>query len=230
MPATSNPGTPRSFTEDGSAHRAIRGIGSEQERLHRFPAQGTHYQWRLEARGTATATRLGRTLRRQCHPVREALRWLESEGLLRYDAHKGSTVVQPEPGATREKYQIRAVLEGLATSLAAPKISDEDIRELESYNEQLADANRTPSQINDLNRTLHFRVYEMAGSPLLLALMRLLWQSFPQGPQVARPRDESVAEHKQLIEALRDRDAARAQAITQQHILRAIRYLEDELS
>jgi DNA-binding GntR family transcriptional regulator len=145
-------------------------------------------------------------------PVREALRWLESEGLLRYDAHKGSTVVQPEPGATREKYQIRAVLEGLATSLAAPKISDEDIRELESYNEQLADANRTPSQINDLNRTLHFRVYEMAGSPLLLALMRLLWQSFPQGPQVARPRDESVAEHKQLIEALRDRDAARARA------------------
>ena len=139
---------------------------SEQERLHRFPAQGTHYQWRLEARGTATATRLGRTLRRQCHPVREALRWLESEGLLRYDAHKGSTVVQPEPGATREKYQIRAVLEGLATSLAAPKISDEDIRELESYNEQLADANRTPSQINDLNRT---------GSP------RLLWRHFLAG-------------------------------------------------
>ena len=76
--------------------------------------------------------------------------------------------------------------------------------------------------------TLHFRVYEMAGSPLLLALMRLLWQSFPQGPQVARPRDESVADHKQLMEALRDRDAARAQAITQQHILGAIGDLEDE--
>ena len=68
----------------------------------------------------------------------------------------------------------------------------------------------------------------MAGSPLLLTLMRLLWQSFPQEPQVARPRDESVADHKQLIEALRDRDAARAQAITQQHILGAIGDLEDE--
>jgi DNA-binding GntR family transcriptional regulator len=162
-------------------------------------------------------------------PVREALRWLESEGLVRYDAHKGSTVVQAEAGATREKYQIRAVLEGLAASLAAPKISDEDIRELESYNEQLADANLTASQVSDLNRTLHFRVYEMAGSPLLLALMRLLWQSFPQGPQVVRPRDESVAEHKQLIQALRDRDAVGAQDITQRHILGAIRYLDDEL-
>ncbi|HEX9516458.1 MAG TPA: GntR family transcriptional regulator [Streptosporangiaceae bacterium] len=159
-------------------------------------------------------------------PVREALRWLESEGLVRYDAHKGSTVVEAEAGATREKYQIRAVLEGLAAFLAAPRISDEDIRELESYNERLAGENLRPGEVNDLNRTLHFRVYEMAGSPLLLTLMRLLWQSFPQGPQVARPRDESVAEHKELIEALRDRDAVRAQAITQQHILGAIRYLE----
>ena len=160
-------------------------------------------------------------------PVREALRWLESEGLVRYDAHKGSTVVEAEAGGTREKYQIRAVLEGLAAFLAAPKISDEGIAELESYNERLAGENLSPGEVNDINRTLHFRVYEMAGSPLLLALMRLLWQSFPQGPQVARPRDESVAEHKELIDALRDRDAARAQAITQQHILGAIRYLEE---
>jgi len=115
-------------------------------------------------------------------PVREALRWLESEGLVRYGAHKGSTVVQVEAGATREKYQIRAVLEGFAASLAAPKISDEDIRELESYNEQLADATLNPSQINDLNRTLHFRVYEMAGSPLLLTLMRLLWHALAVVP------------------------------------------------
>jgi DNA-binding GntR family transcriptional regulator len=161
-------------------------------------------------------------------PVREALRWLESEGLVNYDAHKGSTVVQAEAGATKEKYQIRAVLEGLAAFLAAPKISDDDIRELESYNERLAEADLGPGEVNDLNRTLHFRIYEMAGSPLLLALMRLLWQSFPQGPQVARPRDESVAEHKQLIEALKSRDAARAQAITQQHILGAIAYLDDK--
>lgn len=160
-------------------------------------------------------------------PVREALRWLESEGLVRYDPHKGSTVTEADAGATKEKYQIRAALEGLAASLAAPKISDEDIKELESYNEQLSSKSLSPGEVNDLNRTLHFRIYEMAGSPLLLALMRLLWQSFPQGPQMARPRDESISEHMQLIEALRRRDAAGAQAITQQHILGAIQYLKD---
>lgn len=161
-------------------------------------------------------------------PVREALRWLESEGLVNYDAHKGSTVVQAEAGATKEKYQIRAVLEGLAAFLAAPKISGSGIRELESYNERLGEADLSAEEVNDLNRTLHFRIYEMAGSPLLVALMRLLWQSFPQGPQIVRPREESVAQHKQLIEALKDRDADRAQAITQQHILGATAYLPAE--
>lgn len=158
-------------------------------------------------------------------PVREALRRLESEGLVRYDAHRGSTVIEADVGSLQEKYRIRAALEGLAASLAAPKISDDDISELESYNEKLSDASLAPDEVNDINRTLHFRVYEMAGSPLLVALMRLLWQSFPQGPQMPRPREESIAEHKQLIEALQRRDAAAAQAITQQHILGAIPHL-----
>lgn len=158
-------------------------------------------------------------------PVREALRRLESEGLVRYDAHRGSTVIEADVGGLQEKFRIRAALEGLAASLAAPKISADDIIELESYNERLADTSLSADEVNDINRTLHFRVYEMAGSPLLLALMRLLWQSFPHGPQVHRPRAESVAEHKQLIEALRRHDANAAQEITQQHILGALPHL-----
>jgi DNA-binding GntR family transcriptional regulator len=158
-------------------------------------------------------------------PVREALRRLEAEGLVKYDPHRGSTVIEADVGGMQEKFRIRAALEGLAASLAAPKISDDGISELESYNERLTDMSLTPAEVNDINRTLHFRVYEMAGSPLLLALMRLLWQSFPQGPQIARPREESTAEHKQLIEALRRHDAAAAQEVTQQHILGALPHL-----
>src|SRR5262252_7332983 len=42
-------------------------------------------------------------------PVREALWWLESEGLVKYDPHKGWPVAQAEPGPKRKKYKIRAV-------------------------------------------------------------------------------------------------------------------------
>jgi len=158
-------------------------------------------------------------------PVREALRRLESEGLVTYDAHKGSSVVEADTGAMEEKYLIRAALEGLAARLAVPKISEEDIAELEVHNKRLVDASLSGAEINDLNRTLHFRIYELARSPLLLALMRLLWQSFPAGPQMFRPREESVAEHAELLEALRRRDADAAQAITQKHILGAIPHI-----
>src|SRR5580704_3130583 len=55
-------------------------------------------------------------------PVREAMRRLESEGLLTCDTHRGFTVAAPDVGRLEENFQIRAALESLGASLAAPKI------------------------------------------------------------------------------------------------------------
>ena len=55
-------------------------------------------------------------------PVREAMRRLESEGLLICDTHRGFTVVPPDVGRVEENFQIRAALESLGASLAARKI------------------------------------------------------------------------------------------------------------
>ena len=55
-------------------------------------------------------------------PVREAMRRLESEGLLVCDTHRGFTVAVPELGRVEENFQIRAALESLGASLAARKI------------------------------------------------------------------------------------------------------------
>jgi DNA-binding GntR family transcriptional regulator len=54
-------------------------------------------------------------------PVREAMRRLESEGLLVCDTHRGFTVVAPDAGRVEENFQIRAALESLGASLAARK-------------------------------------------------------------------------------------------------------------
>ncbi|GAB3912830.1 hypothetical protein GCM10029964_121330 [Kibdelosporangium lantanae] len=53
-------------------------------------------------------------------PVREAMRRLESEGLVVGDAHRGFTVVEADSGSTEENYRIRAALEALGAELAAP--------------------------------------------------------------------------------------------------------------
>lgn len=151
-------------------------------------------------------------------PVREALRRLESEGLITNDVHRGSTVAE-SAGDLHEKVKIRAVLEGLAASLAAPKVRDQDLAELRSYNERLLTSDLSSAELHTLNRRFHFRIYEIANSPLLLSLMRLLWQSFPGGPQVLRDPKDSHAEHRALLRALERHDGEAASEITQRHIL-----------
>lgn len=155
-------------------------------------------------------------------PVREALRRLEVEGLVRYDTHRGSRVVEVDYGATRENFRIRASLESLAAELAAERISPEHLRELQRIHTQLCKLDHDDDQIHEVNRQFHFRIYDAAQSPLLLSMVRRLWQPFPHGPQVIRSAEESSAQHEQILHALQDRDAARAAQLTREHILGVI--------
>ena len=71
-------------------------------------------------------------------PVREALRRLESEGLVVTDVHRGATVARTESEELEENYRILAALEALAGTLAVAKITDEDIAEIETLNREVA--------------------------------------------------------------------------------------------
>ena len=70
-------------------------------------------------------------------PVREAMRRLESEGLLVCDTHRGFTVVAPDEGRVEENFQIRAALESLGASLAARKIDAAGLARLRDLNDQM---------------------------------------------------------------------------------------------
>ena len=70
-------------------------------------------------------------------PVREAMRRLESEGLLVCDTHRGFTVAAPELGQVEENFRVRAALESLGASLAASKIDAAGIARLQDLNEQM---------------------------------------------------------------------------------------------
>ena len=154
-------------------------------------------------------------------PVREALRRLESEGLVVGDAHRGFTVVEPDDGPVEENFQIRAALESLGASLAARKIDVGGIQALRDLNEAIRALADDDPRYADLNREFHFAVYEHAGSPLLLSLMRLLWASLHGGPRVSRTHAESARQHDAIIDALSAGDAAAASARTYQHIMSA---------
>lgn len=158
-------------------------------------------------------------------PVREALRRLESEGLVVTDVHRGATVARTESDELEENYRILAALEALAGSLAVAKMTDDDIAEIEALYQLVAACRPDDDGLAELNRQFHFRIYECARSPMLLLLMRLLWRSFPAGPQAGRPHEESVRQHAQLVEALKRRDEERVATIIRDHVLGSIEYL-----
>lgn len=153
-------------------------------------------------------------------PVREAFRRLEAEGFIVTEAHRAAVVVRSENKRIYENAVIRAALEGLGAKLAAARITDQDLEDLEAINAQLAQAGDHGS-IAALNRRFHFRIYEITESPVLLAQLNLLWRTLGDGPPVDRPLSESVAHHQEIIEALRLRQGERAAAKTSQHIIDA---------
>jgi len=154
-------------------------------------------------------------------PVREALRLLESEGLVVGDTHRGFTVVEPDDGPVEENFQIRAALESLGASLAARKIDAGGLARLRDLNDQMRALADGDESYAELNREFHFTIYSCVRSPLLLSLMRLLWASLRGGPRVSRTHGESVRQHDEILQALADGDAAAASARTYQHIMGA---------
>jgi len=154
-------------------------------------------------------------------PVREAMRRLESEGLVVGDTHRGFTVVEPDDGPVEENFQIRAALESLGASLASRKIDAAGLARLQALNDRMRALADDDPGYADLNREFHFTVYSCAGSPLLLTLMRLLWASLHGGPRVLRSHAESARQHDAILGALGAGDAAAAHARTYRHIVGA---------
>jgi DNA-binding GntR family transcriptional regulator len=158
-------------------------------------------------------------------PVREALRRLESEGLVSYDVHRGSRVASTDLEEQEENFRILAALESLASSLAVAKLTDADLDQIRELEADFAASPEDDPALKEVNRAFHFRIYECARSPLLLSLMRVLWRAFPNGPQFWRPHEESVEQHRRLVAALATRDAAAAAEITREHVLGSIDWM-----
>lgn len=163
-------------------------------------------------------------------PVREALRTLESEGLVGTELHRGARVAELNIEQQEENFLILAELEALATRLAIPKLTEADLVEIRACENAFAEVQESDPAAKDLNRQFHFRIYECARSPLLLSLMRVLWGSFGYGPQLWRPHDTSVLEHRELVEALAAREVEQAAGLTRQHVLGSISWMRAKLA
>jgi DNA-binding GntR family transcriptional regulator len=171
---------------------------------------------------------LGDELGASIIPVRESLRQLEAEGLVRITPRRGAFVVKPTDDEVREVYRLRAVLESFATKEAVPALTPADIAELEALLRDLIQLDRgsTQDEWSNANQRWHFKLYGGANSPLLLQFISTLWDrcrltSHAYARNVDH-RGRSNEDHTRVMDAVRKRDADLAAMIISLHVRNAM--------
>ncbi|MBO5358977.1 MAG: GntR family transcriptional regulator [Clostridia bacterium] len=163
-------------------------------------------------------------------PIREALRRLQQEHLI-VETGKGSQVLGISEDDLRDIYIIREQLEGLAAKMAAENASAEDINELKSALElqEFYLAKQNSEQIRLMDNRFHEILYKISGSHVfyntLLPLHKKVQKYRKVSLQSQSRANESVAEHREILNAIINHDAAAAEAFTAQHVKNAYEHI-----
>ncbi len=169
-----------------------------------------------------TETDLADRLQISRTPVREAIRQLEADGLVTHKPRVGAAVRTLDYSEVMELYDMRAVLEGAAASLAARAASDIEIAELEAINAELADATTDGQRAFQLNRHFHAALLDAARNRFLAKSVSTMQKTLmilgPSTLQESARVQEAVTEHSAVLEALRARDGDSAEAAMRAHI------------
>jgi len=173
-------------------------------------------------------------------PVREALRKLQSAGIVEVAPRRGALVRAPTARDVREAYEVRAELEGLAAELAVGGIADDQLEELRDAERHFRHAigdvidgrrsGRPPepwsaeSEWERANDVFHQVIQQAAGNRHLLDAIAHLHQTFPRHLTWAalstssHRLSENVEQHHRILAAIEDRDAGRARKEMAAHV------------
>lgn len=142
-------------------------------------------------------------------PVREAIRRLEAEGLATYEKNVGARVALVDEGQYTASMQVLGLLEGAATSKAAPYLTEQDLAAARAINDQMRDIleDFDPIAFTQKNREFHSILYTKCPNPRLVELVNTEWErlgnlrgsTFTFVPGRAR---ESVAEHYRILDLI----------------------------
>jgi DNA-binding GntR family transcriptional regulator len=172
-------------------------------------------------------TSLGAALAVSRTPVREALRRLESDGLV-HGSGRGVTVTAMSTPELRHAHAVRGALEALTAELAADRqragrLAPAALADLETQAGQLEQVTAAGDleQAADLNRRFHLGIAELAGNPIAVQILDRLWNQLTVSARASlapseRP-DAVAAEHHELLAAITRGDRDRAGRIAGHH-------------
>ena len=175
-------------------------------------------QW-IDEKALAAQWQVSRT------PLREALKVLAAEGLVELVPHRGCRVIALTEDDADALFPVMALLEGRCAFEAAKKAGDADLHTLRRLHDELERhaAAQDIEAYYRANHVFHAQVQSLASNRWLdratgdlRRFMRLM-----RGRQLALPGriEASINEHRVLIDAFEQRDAARAERAMHDHLM-----------
>jgi len=158
-------------------------------------------------------------------PVRETLNQLENEGFITHIPNQGAVVAQISPKEVEDYYALLELLEGKAVKWATPLMKPEDINQLEKINykiQQISPNSRTSiEKWIPLNLAFHrfFRVKcENTKLDWLIEQVRMRITRFLYTSLLVSSFSQYIKDHDEIIDAVREGNAKKAEKLMQKHI------------
>ena len=165
-------------------------------------------------------------------PLREALRVLSVEGLIRLVPHRGSFVTKPTFEEIAEMFDVMSLLEGFCARKACTKMTPKDFARLEKLHSKLEEnfVKHDQEAYIRINNQYHTFVQKIAGNRTLNQIVnglrkKILLYRF-QSLNLSGRFEHSIREHRDLLEAFRQRDPASAETLMRQHLQNQSQALE----
>lgn len=167
-------------------------------------------------------------------PVREALRQLELEGLVKIVPNKGACVTGITKKDVKDIFAIRSLLEGLCVRWATEYITDEQIDQLEEiillseFHLKRVKEGQT-QQVMELDGKFHEILYEASHSRILKHVLSDFhkYVRMARKASVANPEraERSIEEHKDILHAIKNRDGNAAEILANAHMMNVMKNL-----
>ena len=175
-------------------------------------------------------------LRTSRTPVREAIKYLASEGLVELLPNRGAIVTPITPVTVREMFELLGALEALAGELACINASDADIAEIRELHYQML-AHHARGELAPYfrcNQEIHMRLVESAGNATLANTYRALNGHVRRARYMAnlsRERwDHAVEEHQKILDAFTRRDRVLLPALLRSHLINKMAVVMEALA
>jgi DNA-binding GntR family transcriptional regulator len=162
-------------------------------------------------------------------PIKEALRILNSEGLVETLPRRGTFVSKMANSSVEEVLVVKAYLEGLGARMAASKMSPEELKQLEMIVENmtsLMEENKV-QELEVQNALFHSKIVDAARNPVIQQILTNIISFDTAFRKRALKNNvevvESFLEHQAIFEAIRQRDPDQAENRMKHHVLRSAR-------